>query len=516
MRTFLSISANRSVDDYAIKNRGIPGKTLMKNAGEALVTRMELHGFLEGSPKILVLAGKGNNGGDGYVIASTLLKQQIAVSLITTVDEPELSGAALHHFSVLKDSDINIEIWQNSTNQQNAIKDADVIIDALLGTGISGELRSPYPKIINLCNLSKAQIVAVDVPSGLSGDLGNVLKPAIKADLTVSMGFGKQGHLFEPARSQSRELDIVDIGFPEDSLDHIRGPILQELEASDFDPSLYSRPADAHKYSSGKVYLIAGSKGFTGAAVLAATAALRSGAGLVKLALPESLGQIGETATLETIIEYMPETNEQSLASDAFLDLIAGSDWADVVAIGPGLGRHEDTLATVRALIKTIESPLIIDADALFALSQEPQILIDRKAPTILTPHLGEFKRLLKKEDSYIPTWHDAQKFAMKYQVFVLLKGAPSLIASPEGEVYVNSSGYQGMATAGSGDVLTGVIAALWSQWNQAPEVLNFAMYMHGKAADLNRAEKGVLGLIASDIVKQLPAALKEYGNLPT
>ncbi len=516
MRVFLSMVANRAVDDYAINTMGIPGTTLMKNAGNAAIYQMEAHGLLQESPKVLILAGKGNNGGDGYVIAAGLVQRGISVTLITIVDESGLHGDALHYYRALKDLDLEIDVWRNTIDQQTKIKDADVIVDALLGTGISGEIRSPYSEIITQSNLSKARIVAVDVPSGMSGDLGRILEPCIKAELTISMGFGKQGSLFEPARSHCGKTVPVDIGFPADSLEHVDERGLHELEQTDFPASRFTRSADAHKYSSGKVYIIAGSRGFTGAALLASTAALRSGAGLVKLALPESLGHIGESTSLETIVEYMPETSEQSFAAAAFPALKTGCSWADVVALGPGIGRNPETQQVVRDIIANVEHPLLIDADALFALSKDPQILLKRNAPTILTPHLGEFKRLLDLDGDQIPSWQDALTFAQTYGVFVLLKGAPSILASPSGDVSVNSTGYSGMATAGSGDVLSGIIVSLWAQWINVPQVLNFAMYVHGKAADLNREAKGVLGLTAGDIVNSLPETLKEYGGLPT
>ncbi len=506
------MSANRSVDDYAIKTCGIPDTDLMKNAGEAVVEQMDLHGFLRTSVNILILTGKGNNGGDGYVIAASLIQRGFKVSLLSMVDGSELSGAASHYFNKLEQLAPILELWQNTAHQRDQISKADVIVDALLGTGVSGTLKTAYAEVIACCNNSPAQVVAVDVPSGVTGDMGAVLVPCIKADITVSMGYGKQGCLFEPARHHCGHVILVDIGFPADSLQHVDNQILDELKAGDFKPEEFSRPSDAHKYSTGKVYVIAGSRGFTGAALLASTAALRAGAGLVKLALPESLGQIGETASLETIVEYLPENQDLSFSSKAFSALKLGCDWADVVALGPGMGRNPDTMNLTRQLIQEVECPLVIDADALFALIDNLQLLKDRQAPTILTPHRGEFQRLI---DEGAPAWRDASAFAQEYGVYVLLKGAPSILAAPQGEVTANSSGYSGMATAGSGDVLTGVIAGLWAQWNQVPEVLNLAMFMHGQAADLNRSEKGVLGLIAGDIINSLPAALKEYGALP-
>lgn len=515
VRSFLSIAANRAVDEYAINQCGIAGKFLMQNAGTGVVDQMDVFGYLKNAPEVLVLTGKGNNGGDGYVIASELFKRNISVSLISLTDQSGIKGDALFHYEKLLELDVKIDVWQDNSSQRELIQSADIIVDALLGTGISGEIKEPYKEIIENCNNSKGKIIAVDIPSGVCGNKGEVLTPCIKADQTVSMGFGKQASLFEPARSQCGKVTTVDIGFPDDALEHINDQILSEISGEDFPKSLFTRPIDAHKYSSGKVLIVAGSKGFTGAAILASTAALRAGAGLVKLALPESLGHIGEIGSLESIVEYLPETDEHSFSKAATEQIKTSCDWADVVAIGPGIGRHPETQELVLNLISNIDGPLVLDADALYALSGNLDTLSQRQYLTVLTPHMGEFKRLLDWQTQIQPDWEDAQKFAIKYGVYLLLKGAPSILAAPDGSVSVNSSGYSGMATAGSGDVLTGVIAGLWSQWSESPEVLQFAMFIHGTAAEINRTEKGVLGLIASDIVNQLPQALKEYGGLP-
>ncbi|MCF7922256.1 MAG: NAD(P)H-hydrate dehydratase [Candidatus Marinimicrobia bacterium] len=515
MRAYLSIAANRAVDEYAIKGCGIPGRQLMQKAGRAVVVQMQQHGYLKYSPKIVVLAGHGNNGGDGFVIAAELLKEGIPVSIITASDTDLLTGDALFHFQKLADLDIDIQAWQDITTQRKQILQADIIVDALLGTGISGHIRAPYDTLINLSNQSQATCIAVDLPSGVTGDLGEVLEPCIQAELTVSMGFGKQSCLFEPARSHSGMVVPVDIGFPADSLDHVAGTVLYQNENTDYPKSRYTRPNHTHKYTAGKVFIIAGSQGFTGAALLASTAALRSGAGLVRLALPESLGSIAESLSMETVVDYLAETSTHGISLKALTDLRRGCEWADSIVIGPGLGRHPETIQTVKEIVAETNKPLVIDADALFALSEDPDILGQRTAPTIITPHAGEFKRLIKQGENLQPTWRDAREFATTQDVSVLLKGAPSLIAFPSGKIIMNSTGYAGMATAGSGDVLSGVIASLWAQWPDDPDILSFAMYIHGKAAEINRPQRGVLGLIASDIVDALPLALKEYGGLP-
>ncbi|MCF7807548.1 MAG: NAD(P)H-hydrate dehydratase [Candidatus Marinimicrobia bacterium] len=517
MQAFLSMSANRAVDDYAINTKAIPGKKLMLNAGQAVIQEMDRYGLLSQGSRILILCGKGNNGGDGFVVARGLAERGFSVAVITVSKGSELGGDARHHFNRMKQMKLNLSTWRNTKKQREMISNADLIVDALLGTGISGSIREPYADIIEQCNTSNARIVAVDVPSGVTGDRGEVLDTCMRAELTVSMGFGKQGTLFEPARSQSGKIKTVEIGFPEDALERVGEKVLYQIEESDFPAARFTRPSASHKYSVGKVYVIAGSKGFSGAAILASIAALKSGAGLVKLAIPASLGAIAESASLETILEYLPETIEGSISIDALDQLKQGAEWADVVVIGPGMGRDDETQNLVQTLIGSTDCPMVIDADALFAIKDRLEILTKRTSPSILTPHLGEFLRLVP-EDSVgeYPYWEAARDFATKYQTHVLLKGAPSLITDPEGRVIINNSGHPGMSTAGSGDVLSGVLGGLWSQWPDDPEILNFAVFIHGKAADHMRSSKGVLGMIAGDILDALPTVLKEYGGLPT
>lgn len=514
MQAFLSMAASRAVDDYAIQTCKIPGEQLMLNAGNALVDTLISQDLLKGDPQTVILAGHGNNGGDGFVIAAGLYQKGIPVSVILARAESLIQGDALHHYKTIQSLDVPISTWDNSSVQCQQIEEADLLVDALLGTGIKGSIRSPYDALIDRVNASRGKVVAVDVPSGVTGDLGQILSPCVQSDLTVSMGYGKQGCLFEPARTKSAHIVPVEIGFPSDSLDQVEDQILYRNSAQTYSPLNFTRAGAEHKYTTGKVFIIAGSKGFTGAALLASKAALRAGAGLVRLAIPASLGTIAESQSLETVVDYVADTGDGHLARAAWPDLQLGCEWADTVVIGPGLGRHLETMDIAKKVIEECSGPLVVDADALFAINADLTSLEKRQSPTILTPHQGEFKRLFNSEAPHTLGWLEAQKFAIDHGVHLLLKGAPSLLANPSGHITVNSSGYAGMATAGSGDVLSGVLAALWAQWNHT-EVLSFAMYIHGYAADLNRSEKGVLGLIAGDIVEALPRALKEYGGLP-
>ena len=512
MRVFLTMEGNQAVDHYGIVECGIPGEQLMARAGAGVVQVCEETGFLGDQElgRILCLAGKGNNGGDAFVVARLLQEKGYPLQVLSIADQDELQGDALHHHDLAVSNKVDIHYLSQEAEIEPFFESVTLIFDGLLGTGISGELRAPYDHLINTCNDCGA--IAIDVPSGVTGDTGKVLSPCINASLTVSMGFGKIGTLFEPAKQHAGQVAIVDIGFPEDSLDHIDHSPAYEIFPGDFGLDLLSRAPDVHKYQAGKVLVIAGSTGFSGAAVLTAQAAMRSGAGLVRLAVPSSLGPIAESLTREVVVEYCAETSAGSLAEKAFDHLSEMADWADVVALGPGIGRDMETQDLCRQLVTSINCPLIIDADALFALSADPDLLIQRVAGTIITPHAGEFKRLVP-ENQAEANWKIARTFALYSGSHVLLKGAPSILATPGGDLYVNSTGHAGLATAGSGDVLTGVLAGLWSQSDVLPDILVLGMVKHCEAADVLREEKGILGLIAGDLIEALPEVLKEFGT---
>lgn len=509
-RIFVTMQQSRLIDRYAIDSCGIPGEKLMGNAGRKVFEAIKQRHFLvELTGPVWVVCGKGNNGGDGFVVAIELVQAGFPVKILRIPSVDEIQGDALHYYRQAVDQKIPI-VPITDSNWQKDIQTAGLIVDALLGTGLEGlELREPYASIVTKIGQLTVPVVAIDVPSGVSGDTGQMAEPHIQAHLTVTMGYAKAAMLFSPVRESLGELVVADIGFPVDSLEQVEGSSLNLLQPDDMDSHYPKRPIAAHKYQVGKVAIIAGSKGFSGAAVLASTAALRSGAGLVRLAVPESIGAIAETLSLETIVTYTPETPSGGfgLAGQSILEGLI--DWSDVVALGPGMGRGAETIDLVCELIPKIGKPLIMDADGLFALAMQPDCIKLRSAATILTPHAGEFKNLLNAVgmDQKV-NWQSAQEFAKTFGCYILLKGAPSLVATPTGEIFVNSTGNPGMATAGSGDVLTGIIAGLLAQKPILPEILNYAMYKHGQAGDYARRKQGELGMIASDIIAELPLVL--------
>ncbi len=511
MKYYLTMSGNRAVDRYAIQERGIPGVKLMGAAGKAVVAAAREEGLLPPiTEPILVLCGKGNNGGDGFVVALTLDELGYEVNCILAAEPEQAKGDAAHYLQQVLQRSISILPPSRQAEWESHFDEAALIFDGLLGTGISGSIRPPYDRLLSLAEASGKPVVAIDVPSGVTGDTGAVLRPCLAAHLTVSMGYGKAGLLFHPARQQAGKVVIADIGFPDDSLEHIPGeePILKRLEPVDFPPNLLARSPAAHKYQVGKVAVIAGSRGFSGAAILAAEGALRVGAGLVRLAVPASLGPVVESLSREVIVDYQPETSTGQLSRTAYDQLMELAAWADVVALGPGLGRQEETQELARKLISSVERPLVLDADGLFAVSSTVDLLLNRKAPTVLTPHSGEFKRLAGIEHQ--PNWRDALDFARKYKVYLMLKGAPSLLTTPTGEILVNDTGNPGMATGGTGDVLTGMIAGLMAQRDLLPLIPACAMFLHGLAGDKAAADKSIWGMTAGDLLDHVPYAMQE------
>lgn len=507
---FITMDQSKSVDRYAMDTCGIPGEKLMGNAGrkvfEAIRQRYDLTAL---NGPVWVACGKGNNGGDGFVVALELAQSGVPTVVLCIPDAMDIQGDALTYYTQVIESGIRV-IPVNGQNWRTEIDKAGLVVDALLGTGLEGlELREPYAGVVLAINQLSVPIMAVDVPSGISGDAGQMTEPHIQAQFTVTMGYAKAAMLFSPVREAVGEVVVAEIGFPVDSLAHVAGSPLKCLSPAEMSHFYPKRSIAAHKYQAGKVAIIAGSKGFSGAAVLASTAALRSGAGLVRLAVPDSIGAIAETLSLETIVSYAPETASGGFAMAGKSILEGLIDWANILAIGPGIGRAAETIELVTELIPKIDKPLILDADGLFALATNLTCLEHRTTPTILTPHAGEFQNLLDAAGLKMQSnWQSASAFAKRYGCTVLLKGAPSVVATPAGEVFVNSTGNPGMATAGSGDVLTGMIAGLLAQNQTLPGMLNYAMFKHGEAGDLARKKFGELSMIASDIINALPQVL--------
>ena len=507
----------RQCDRTAIESVGIPSFILMENAGRAVSEEIAKTVCGVADKHVLIIAGKGNNGGDGFVAARHLSNSGAMVTVALLADPGLLSGDALANYAILEHMAKNQENIRLLRVEPGNIKDlaslphVDIIVDAILGTGFSGELLDPLKSAIQWINNQDAFVVAIDIPSGIDADTGRCTT-AVRANLTVTMGLRKRGILLNEGRVHSGEIRVADISIPRFVFDQLdQGTFL--ISASDVASRLPRRPFNAHKHSVGKIFVLAGSPGFTGAAAMASMAAMRSGAGAVVLGIPKSLNSILEEKVTEVMTVPLSETSDGTLSLDAMTDMKPYREWADVLLVGPGLSRNSETQDLVQKLVREINRPMILDADGLNAFAGKPEIFLQHaKVPIVITPHAGELSRLLGIPVDEIETHRIdvARAAAKELDVVVLLKGAPSVVGIPSGDVYINSTGNPGMATAGAGDVLSGIIAALIGQGMKSEEAAFAGMYVHGVAGDRAASELGVRGMIATDILDRVPGVFME------
>jgi hydroxyethylthiazole kinase-like uncharacterized protein yjeF len=502
-------------DRAAIETLGIPGLILMENAGRAVAeTACMRWGPLTGK-RALVLCGKGNNGGDGFVIARHLLNCGCRVEVALVGKRSEVHGDALSNLSVLERlvrfSKPHLRIDKSSSARTLRRRTrADFIVDAIFGTGFSGAVRDPYRSVIEWVNRQRTPVLAVDIASGVDASTGAVENVAVRAALTVTMGRAKVGHYVGPGCDHSGEVIVADIGIPDYVVRIPLQPVFR-VAGSDIAPHLPLRPRTAHKYSAGKVLVIAGSRSFTGAPAMTALASLRSGAGAVILAAPRSIQQVLARKLTEVICLGLEETAEGTISPAAMTALREKFSWADVIALGPGLSRHPDTDRLVLELLQAWGGRLVLDADGLNALAGHAGVLRRRRGETVITPHAGELSRLTGATASQIELDRVASSrgAAKLFGATVMLKGAPTATATRSGTVYVNSTGNPGMATIGSGDVLTGLVAGLLAQGMETVSAAYSGAYLHGLAGDLAATRYGQRGVLASDILEQLPQAIR-------
>ena len=393
----------------------------------------------------------------------------------------------------------------------NEFSSYDMVVDAIFGTGFSGELDTAVSKVIEAINSSGVTVLAVDTPSGLNCDTGEKPKSCVRATYTATLALPKIGHYFYPGQSYCGLTKVIDIGIPAKALEELNLTVNLTTPwlVRDLIPD---RKPTAHKGEAGKLFMVAGSVGMTGAATLAAQAAVRSGCGLVTVGCPKSLNDILEIKLTEAMTRPLPEVRSaRCLAVRGLGDILQGIGNADASCLGPGIGRHHDTKELFKRLIASLDRPAILDADGLFPFSGHPELLKNCKADLVLTPHIGEFSRLcgLSIEEINQDRIKAASDFAIATEQVVLLKGAPTIIASPEGTCFVNPTGNAGMATGGSGDVLSGLIGALLALNMSAYDAAICGAFIHGWAGDLAQRAIGTFGMSASDIISYLPKAFK-------
>ncbi len=503
----------READRRTIEEIGIASLVLMENAGRQVVAALEaVHGPLLDGP-VAILCGRGNNGGDGFVVARTLLQRGVAVSVFLIGRVSDVRGDARTNLEILSRLGLSVveiadsEAWELHGSE---VTDCPLIVDALFGTGLNAPLAGFLETVVADVNQSDAVVVSIDVPSGLSADSHEPIGDSIEATTTVALGAPKIPLVLPPAETRAGDIVIADIGIPMNVIESLDGPRLELLTRASIRELLHPRSADSHKGDYGHVLIVAGSRGKTGAAHLTAAGALRSGAGLVTVATPASCLPIVAALAPEYMTLPIAESGDEPDV-DAVEQLLEQA--RDVIAIGPGLGQGSATRAFIRRLVDQATVPLVIDADGLNAFAGDPDGLSGRDGRTVIvTPHPGEFGRLvgMSADEVQASRVEIARNFAVTHHLYVVLKGHRTLIVTPDEKVFINPTGNPGMATGGSGDVLTGMIAAWLAQLLDAEAACKLAVYLHGLAGDLAEAQLGQVAMTARDIVQQLGPAVLE------
>ncbi len=510
----------RALDRAAEEEIGIPGLVLMENAGRAVADAAEKLLGTCCQKRIIIFAGKGNNGGDGSGAGRWLHNREAEVTLVLACAAEELSGSAADELQYyiacgarvveVTDPDDNL----NFAEIENLALRADLLIDALLGTGFAGKMRPLFARLCGCINRAKeknpaCRVLAVDIPTGVNADTGEADAEAVRAGLTVTMALPKLGLYLYPGAELAGKIRVADIGMPAALMQEaggnrtlISGELVKNL--------LPDRPGNAHKGTAGRVTVVAGSCGYAGAAALCSFAAVKGGAGLVTLLTPENTREVLAIKLTEVMVKGLPVSDNRLVAEEALEILSEALDRADVLAVGPGFGVSGETGGVIRELLVSTAVPCVIDADALTALKDHTELLSHMLAEKVLTPHPGEMARITGIRIAEIEKnrVEVARLYAEKWQAVIVLKGVPTVIALPDGTVYLNTTGTPAMATGGSGDVLTGLIAALMGQGLTAAHAAVAGVYLHGLAGEL--AAKGSVGLAASELLQMLPEARKQ------
>ena len=521
MDPVLTASAMKAADTQTIERFGIPGFTLMETAGRAVAREVQKHlAIIRSAPgeSVLCACGVGNNAGDGFVVARTLVEAGIPVRVVLAGNPERLPPDAARNLELLRSlvSDggrvvrDKLAILEFSEDTASIPAEACLIVDALLGTGISGPAREPIASWIEAINESRAHTIAIDVPSGLSADDGTAQGAAVRADATVTMAAAKTGHVLNEGPGLTGDLIVVPIGIPPHILQQAStkpgcGSILTRS-----DVTVPVRSPNAHKYSSGLLVTVCGSPGLTGAAVMSAHAAMRVGAGAVVCATgSESIGTLAERFT-EVMTVELPES-ELGLVPDAAVKRVSESAAkAAAVLIGCGLGRATGTIATVKQLLQTLSGTVVLDADGLYAMSDAPDLLRESSAELILTPHRGEFERLTGEPANWDDRIELARRHAAAWNCVLVLKGQPSVVGLPDGRVFVAPGASRALATAGAGDVLAGMIAGLAAQGLSATDAALSALYVGWYCANRYESRFAPQTMMATDIVEQLPEVMQD------
>lgn len=503
----------REMDARAIQEYKIPGVVLMENAGLRVVEEIKRM-YSPESLRAVILCGRGNNGGDGFVIARHLINQGSQVTVYAMARQEGYRGDALINFCIL--NHMQAEIKHILKEEDLALLEADLssahlVVDALLGTGLDSEVRGIMAQVINRVNDTDCPVIAVDIPSGIQADTGEVMGCAVRAAKTVTLALPKQGLFLYPGAEYAGEVSTGDISMPREIMEDPE--VTVNLTTRDFVVnSLAERPAYSHKGTYGRILIVGGSPGLTGAVAMAGEAALRSGSGLITAGVPSGLNSILEVKLTEVMTLPLPETEAGGISSQALEPVLSGLKQCKAAGFGPGVLPDRQARIFLEGLIRKTPVPLVIDAGGLTLLAENMEILKEAADSVVLTPHPGEMARMLKTSADEVEKnrLEAAVAFARNWKVTLVLKGANTITALPSGEAYINTTGNAGMASGGTGDVLTGIIVSLIGQGAAPEEAAVSGVYIHGLAGNLAAEYRGEAGLAATDLVDCLPLVLKE------
>ncbi len=507
----------RRLDRRAIEEFGIPGVVLMENAARGTINAI-LRSFPDLSRKrVGIFAGKGNNGGDAFAVARYMLNRGVSCRVYSLAAREQAKGDAAANLEILARMGgevVPVFTREDLESRKAEISRCGLLVDGIFGTGLNAPVTGLFREIIEFINSLAIPVAAIDIPSGLHADTGEVLGACVEADLTVTFGMAKRGQVVYPGVSYCGKLVVVDISIPCGAVE--AEPILDHLiDGCEFLRFLEPRDPEAHKGDFGHLFVVAGSAGKTGAAAMVSLAANRAGTGLVTLGIPQSLNPVLEAKLTEAMTEPLPETAEKTLSFGALARITDLLQKKTALAVGPGLSTNPETIRLVQRLVRNADLPMVIDADGLNALGGRLDALRKNPGKFILTPHPGEMARLTGMSTGEIQKnrIEVARNFARENEVVLLLKGARSVVAAPDGELFINPTGNPGMASGGMGDVLTGILGGFLAQGLPPLEAAKFGVYLHGLAGDFVAHQKGERGILATDLIEAVPLLLKALSD---
>ncbi len=504
----------QEMDRQTIATHAIAGLELMEAAGQG-ATRMLLAQFADQTQDgVSIICGKGNNGGDGFVIARELAAKGIEVTVYLLAKTDAVKGDAetnLKRLATLKVPLIEVPDEVSFSKVKSNIARSGLLVDAIFGTGLTSDVRGFFKIAIDFINSTGIPVFAVDIPSGLNSDTGQPCGTTILAQGTATFALAKIGHYTYPGIEYTGKLDIIDIGIP-DAIVEAVGPKQYLLNTERIGTYFQPRAAETHKGRTGHLLVIAGSTGKTGAAAMTAASAMRAGAGLVTLGVAESLNPAVEAQVLEVMTRPLPQSRQGILGDLALDEIQALTAGKTCLAIGPGIGQTAETRSLVEKVMRQIEIPMVIDADGLNNIAGQTRLLKKLKAPAVLTPHPGEMARLIETTPAAVQQNRlaCARDFAINFGVHIVLKGAATVIAHPNGTAFINPTGNPGMASGGMGDVLTGVLAGFITQGFSPEAAAHAAVYLHGAAADTLAKTMGPIGYLAGEVMNAIPGEIKK------